>query len=82
MLTKQKIDFFNKMRDSGQVDAQTALNLLSNYLLGEDWYVTMPLNQERVNTEIVNAILNKYIGVVYRLDLRKYDFIFNNKDND
>lgn len=40
--------------------AQDALNKLSSYLLGEDWYVTLPILQEQVNTCIVDSILSKY----------------------
>lgn len=42
------------------LDAQLALNFLKDYLLGEDWCVTIPLSQEQINTEIVNDILLKY----------------------
>lgn len=45
---------------SSSMDAQVALNELSRYLLGENWYTTMPLSQEQVNTEIVYAIEQKY----------------------
>lgn len=42
------------------MDAQVALNELCRHLLGEDWYVIMPVSQEQVNTEIVYAIERKY----------------------
>ena len=42
------------------LDAQLAINFLKNYLLGEDWYSTMPMSTEQVNTQIVDAILIKY----------------------
>jgi len=40
--------------------AQTALNELCRYFLGENWYVALPLSQEQVNTEIVYEIESKY----------------------
>ena len=48
------------------MDAQTALNEICNHLLGEDWYVTTPISQEQVNTEIVYAIERKYKRVHIR----------------
>ena len=38
------------------MDAQVAINELCKYILGEDWYVSMPLSQNQVNTEIVYAV--------------------------
>ncbi|MGL5718645.1 MAG: hypothetical protein ACRCX2_36915 [Paraclostridium sp.] len=45
------------------MDAQVALNELKNHLLGRDWYVVDPLNQEQVNSIIVYEIEKKYRGV-------------------
>ena len=42
------------------MDAQTAVDILCEYLLGEDWYCTLSLGSPQVNTEIVYDILNKY----------------------
>lgn len=42
------------------LDAQLAVNFLKDYLLGEDWFSTMPMSTKQVNTEIVDAILDKY----------------------
>lgn len=42
------------------LDAQKALNFLTDYLLGEDWYVVMPESQKQVNSAIVWDILYKY----------------------
>lgn len=36
--------------------AQTAVNELCRYFLGEDWYVVDPLNTEQVNVDIVYEI--------------------------
>lgn len=41
-------------------DAQTALNEITDHLLGKNWYVTLPLNQEQVNTIIVSEIKERY----------------------
>lgn len=40
--------------------AQEALNILNRHLLGEDWYIVDPLNQEQANTCIVMDIIRKY----------------------
>lgn len=40
--------------------SQVAINILKDYLLGEDWYTVNPISQEQVNTEIVITILEKY----------------------
>jgi hypothetical protein len=42
------------------LNAQLAIDFLKDYLLGEDWYVVMPISTEQANTEIVHAILKKY----------------------
>ena len=40
--------------------AQAAINILCDYLLGEDWYVSMSIGVDQVNTCIVEQILDKY----------------------
>ncbi len=42
------------------LDAQKALNFLHDYLLGEDYYFTMPMSVEQCNTELVHLILINY----------------------
>lgn len=42
------------------MEAQQALNILIDYLLGEDWYVVSPMNTKQVNTCVVEQILDKY----------------------
>lgn len=44
------------------LNAQVALNELCEFFLGEDWYTTLSLHQEQVNTEIVYAIECMYKG--------------------
>ena len=41
-------------------DAQLAVNVLQEYLLGKDFWVTDPLSNGQVNTMIVHNILAKY----------------------
>lgn len=36
------------------------IQLITNYLLGENWYVTSPVSHDQVNTERVFQILNRY----------------------
>ena len=45
---------------SPPMDAQVALNELCRYFLGEGWYVTSPISQEQINTEIVYEIECRY----------------------
>lgn len=52
------------------LDAQKALDFLTDYLLGEDWYVVNPLCAEQINVEIVNEILLKY-SKKYRKEYKK-----------
>ena len=40
--------------------AQQALNILCDYLLGEDWYVTDSIGVEQCNAIITEQILDKY----------------------
>lgn len=56
---------------SPPLKAQEALQFLKNYLLGEDWYVTMPQNTEQCNTDIVHEILMKH-SKEYRREFRNY----------
>ena len=42
------------------IEAQEGLNVLIDYFLGEDWYVTMPVSQEQCNTEAIHSILSLY----------------------
>lgn len=42
------------------LDAQTALDFLQYYLLGEDWYVVNPVNALQCNTQLVHEILMNY----------------------
>ena len=42
------------------MSAQEALDILTSYLLGDDYYVVNPLNQTQVNAVIAEQILEKY----------------------
>lgn len=53
------------------LDAQSAINFLCNYLLGEDWYVVMPESTQQVNSVIVYEILQKY-SKDFRKELKQY----------
>lgn len=58
-------DWLEKNKDEDNIfppplEAQTAINFITAYLLGEDFYVSFPGSCEQVNTEIVYAILEKY----------------------
>lgn len=42
------------------MDAETAIDFLRRYLLGEDWYSPNPVSSKQINTEIVYLILRHY----------------------
>jgi hypothetical protein len=42
------------------MDAQTAVNILCNYLLGDDWYFAGSASVEQGNAMVVELILDKY----------------------
>lgn len=44
------------------MDAQTALEELGRYFLGDEWFADVPQSQEQINTEIVIAIESSYKG--------------------
>ena len=52
------------------LDAQSALDFLRDYLLGEDWYIVDPVNVEQCNTQMVHEILMKYSNE-YRREYRR-----------
>lgn len=53
------------------LDAQSALNVLIDYLLGENWYVVMPESTAQVNSAAVFEILFKY-SRRFRKEYKKY----------
>jgi hypothetical protein len=53
------------------MEAQKAIDFLTDYLLGKDWYVTMPENTQQVNTAIVFEILLEY-SKEFRKEWKKY----------
>lgn len=40
--------------------AQEALDILTSYLLGDDWYTAMSINTEQCNAIITEQILDKF----------------------
>ena len=42
------------------MSAQEALDILTSYLLGDDWYTALSVNVEQGNAIIVEQILDKY----------------------
>lgn len=47
---------------SPPMKAQVAVDELCRYFLGEDWYVSISMSPEQVNTNIVAEIEKKYKG--------------------
>lgn len=68
-------EWLNKQESYGMfsppMDAQTAVRMIKDYLLGEDWYSPNPISTEQINAEIVYTILNKY-SKQFRKEWRKY----------
>ena len=50
------------------------MNILSEYLLGDDWYVSDPLGVGQVNTLMIDDILYKY-SKRYRKEVKKYKLL-------
>ena len=56
---------------SPPMEAEKALSFLTDYLLGENWYVVDPISQKQVNTNRVHEILWKY-SKKYRKEWKQY----------
>lgn len=56
---------------SPPMEAEKALSFLTDYLLGENWYVVDPISPKQVNTNIVHEILLKY-SKKYRKEWKQY----------
>jgi hypothetical protein len=60
--------FYNWLKDhtdpknifAPPMEAQTAVDFLIDYLLGEDWCVVDPISTQQINTQAVFEILLKY----------------------
>ena len=59
------------------MDAQTAVNFLIDYLIGDDWYVAYPACTEQVNTEAVMLILQKF-SRKYKKELKTWNRRYGN----
>lgn len=53
-----------------KLDAQQALNILQQYLLGDNWYIVDPLCNEQANVEVVHEILYKH-SKQYRKEIKQ-----------
>ncbi len=42
------------------MNAQEALDILTSYLLGDDWYIAISVNTEQCNAIITEQILDKF----------------------
>ena len=56
---------------SPPMEDKKALDFLTDYLLGENWYVVAPLSPKQVNTNRVHEILWKY-SKRYRKEYKQY----------
>ena len=54
------------------MDAQVAINVLADYLLGEDWYVVDPIGVKQVNAIVAEQILDRYCKQ-WRRDWKHYE---------
>lgn len=86
-LPKEVLKFINKLKKHDQenmskplgkrelmpipTDAQEAINILVDGLLGENWYIVDPLPNSQANTLIVDEILYRY-NKNYRKEAKKY----------
>lgn len=49
------------------MEAQTTVDELCRFILGDDWYSVNPLGGEQINTEIVYTIERKLINKNYKV---------------
>ena len=56
---------------SPPMEDKKALEFLTHYLLGENWYVVGPISPKQVNTNIVHEILWKY-SKQFRKEWKQY----------
>ena len=56
---------------SPPMEDKKALEFLTDYLLGENWYVVGPISPKQVNTNIVHEILWKY-SKQFRKEWKQY----------
>jgi hypothetical protein len=63
------------------MNGQVAVNMLMDYLLGEDYYVSDPVCTEQVNTEAVYDILLKY-SPKFRKERKKFVKVNRRKSKD
>ena len=54
------------------MNAQEALDILTSYLLGDDWYVVDPMSVEQCNACVVEQILDKY-SKKWKKDWKNYE---------
>ena len=59
-------DWYQKNMFPKPTDAQDAVDVLKDYLLGEDWYVNYPGSTDQINTEIVAEIMLNYPSAKYK----------------
>ena len=57
---KENIEDFSCGLIPAPMEAQQAISILVDYLLGDDWYVASSMNTEQVNACAVEQILDKY----------------------
>ena len=55
-----------------KVDTEQALDILTSYLLGDDWYVVDSMSTEQCNAIVVEQILDKY-SKQWRKDWKTYE---------
>lgn len=53
------------------MEAQEALEILTSYLLGDDWYVAASISLKQCNACVVEQILDKY-SKKWKKDWKKY----------
>jgi hypothetical protein len=54
------------------MEAQEALDILTSYLLGDDWYVVDSIGPKQVNAIITEQILDKY-SKKWKKDWKNYE---------
>jgi hypothetical protein len=69
---KNNLEDFSCGMMPAPMEAQTAVDILCDYLLGDDWYIATAMNQKQANACIVEQILDKY-SKQWQKDRKNYE---------
>lgn len=76
-LTENKVKYISLLTEPSDkppiLDPYTAIDVLCDYLLGTDYYITDPVGAKQATMIIVSDIINKYAKRELNRDMKKYN---------